>query len=426
MSATIPRFSFCIVLLASLAGCGGSSGGSTGCVSNCGGGGGNPTVVTYTFTGGTPVAVATKIGTGAYTQATLASGKLSVSVPSGTTNYSVAYLCPTIAWYSPPRNEEYVVQASTLDGASFTENCVNPTAPQQGLATLQVNTAAIPGAGDLVISNGCEWQNSFPSTSSISCPMPIGTYDVFVVVFNMDGGNPLAAKILRSQTIPGALNGGNPVVFTASDETVTQTITYNNVSSGATEYLWSVDYFTAGGQEYQLAPAFYSPSMTSYPAMPAGAMQSGDYYTFDVQASSATGGPVGVNLATSSGGPQTITFPATPWTYSGPSPAALPTFNFDYSGFSGMSSVMQEASITWSPGAPPVNTIQITATENYQNGATSLTIPNLSGLTGFLAPAPSGTSVGWLAIIQQGSAFQTNPPNGTVQNVQNSGRYTEP
>jgi hypothetical protein len=83
MPASILRLSICFVLLACLAGCGGSSGS------------GKPTTVTYTFTGPAPTAVATQIGSGAYTQATLASGQLTLSVPSGETNFSIAYLCPS-------------------------------------------------------------------------------------------------------------------------------------------------------------------------------------------------------------------------------------------------------------------------------------------------------------------------------------------
>ena len=99
MYTHITRFSFCVAVLVCLAGCGGSSNSGTtgGCVTDCGGGGGNPTTVTYTFTGAMPTAVATKIGTGAYTQAAVASGAVSISVPSGTSNYSIAWVCPADA-----------------------------------------------------------------------------------------------------------------------------------------------------------------------------------------------------------------------------------------------------------------------------------------------------------------------------------------
>jgi hypothetical protein len=63
--------------------------------------------------------------------------------------------------------------------------------------------------------------------------MAVGTYDVPVVVTGAEGPYvALAARILRDQTIPGALNGGAPVVFETADETVPQTIAYNNVPNG--------------------------------------------------------------------------------------------------------------------------------------------------------------------------------------------------
>jgi hypothetical protein len=98
-----------------LAGCGGSpKSGSTG--------GGNPTIVTYNFSSSSgsvlPVAVATQIGTGAYAAATLTSCKLTISVPNGESNFSVAFLCPSPAGTTTPQNIEIIRQASILDGTS--------------------------------------------------------------------------------------------------------------------------------------------------------------------------------------------------------------------------------------------------------------------------------------------------------------------
>jgi hypothetical protein len=441
MSSSIPRAVWLYLFVtAALAGCGGSSSNNSG--GGGGTGGGSPTLVTYTFTGATPTVVATQIGAGAYTQASLQSNKLTLSVPSGTTNYSVAVLCPPITVDAPPVNQEYVLQRSTLDGTSFTENCYVSTPPQTGLATLQVNAAAIPGASEVILwgSGGYPFVSATggpPSSSPLnfSGQMVAGTYDVLVVVYDSTGLYPLAVRILRSQTIPGALNGGNPVVFAASDETVKQTITYNNVPAGSSPYdAPFVDFYTSGGQGITLEGGPSTTPATQYPALPAAAPQSGDYYTFDTWTSSgAGGGTLGAVVYASSGGPQTITFPSTPWTYSGPTAAALPTFNFNYTGFSGMLSVMQIASIQWPLGVSQTdskgtstNSTTVSATENYQNGDTTLSIPNLSGLTGFLAPAPSGTSVSWYAIVQQGWPSSTTPPNGTVKSVENIGEYTEP
>jgi hypothetical protein len=379
--------------------------------------------VTYTFTGAMPTAVATKIGTGAYTQATLASGKLSISVPSGTSNFAVAYVCPALPWFVPPFTNEYVYQASTLDGTSFGGSCTNTASPQYGTATVQVNTSAIPAA-HMVTVQDLDVMGASGGTIDFSGPMTVGTYDVFIFAQDIDD-NLLALKILRSQTIPGALNGGNLVTFQTSDETTQQAVTYSNLPSGFSPGL-TVLYETAGGASTTLDVLG---STTQYPAMPVSAYQSGDYYLFAADANSGNSGNevVGVEKYTSSGGAQNFTFPA-PWAYSGPTATALPTFNFGYSGFSGMSSVSSVATIQWNQGtgSPTSSGIKVVATANYQNGATTVTIPDLSGLAGFLAPAPSGSWIQWYAEIEQGDPGVSTPPSGTSQYVENNGLYQVP
>ena len=222
MSASVPRFSFCVFVMACLAGCGGSSGGGS-----TGGGGGSSTTVTYTFTGATPTAVATKVGSGEYTQATLASGKLSISLPSGTANYSIAWVCPPPPMSSPPAIDESVIEASVQDGTSFSLYCPDSNATT-GTATVQVDASAIAGGELIAVQGGIEddtggpfqlWQSG---TVNLSGQMAAGTYDVFVYVEDV-AGDLLAVKILPNQTIPGALNGGNTLVFEASDLTAPQT-----------------------------------------------------------------------------------------------------------------------------------------------------------------------------------------------------------
>jgi hypothetical protein len=166
--------------------------------------------------------------------------------------------------------------------------------------------------------------------------------------------------------------------------------------------------------------------------MPSDAYQSGDYYHFTVGIlDAASGGSESIEEYASSPGPQSFTFPV-PLSYAGPAPAALPTFNFDYSGFSGMANVSQEADMEWTQGQLTIqgtfafDGITMTATANYQNGSTAMSIPDLSNLTGFLTPATSGTTVGWSVTVFQGSPFLTSPPSGTIQSVDNSGSYTEP
>jgi hypothetical protein len=291
-----------------------------------------------------------------------------------------------------------------------------------GKDSVQVNAAAIPGADWVAIEYDLmPWS---ASTLDFSLQLVDGTYDVPVTVENGDfENNILAVRILRAQTIPGALNGGAPVVFGAGDELVTQTITYNNVPTGFSPFSPDVQYNTSGGASLLLA---LEGPPGQYPAIPSAAFQNGDYYFFNVGAQSAAGnGFVAAEKYTSTDGPQSFTFPA-PWSYAGPTPAALPTFNFVYSGFSGLSNVSQQVTLQWFPEITTNNLVLMNATANYQNGSTSMTIPDLSSLTGFLVPAASGTTVYWTARVDQGDPFLTNPPSGTVQQAGSTGTYTEP
>lgn len=106
------RLSVLGMALLLIAGCGGGSntgsntGGSGGGAPGSGGGGGGgngggsgdqATTITFGFISGTPTQVAVKVGSGNYTAENLTSGKLTISVPSGTTTYSVAYPLPAIS-----------------------------------------------------------------------------------------------------------------------------------------------------------------------------------------------------------------------------------------------------------------------------------------------------------------------------------------
>jgi hypothetical protein len=111
-----------------LAGCGSGSGNTTG-GGGGGGGGNNPTTVTFTVTGGT-----------------LSGGSLTLSVPSGTTNFAVAFVCPPLTSYTPPETEQYVYEASTLDGTSFSEWCLGGSSNEAtGTLTGAVDASRSPG-----------------------------------------------------------------------------------------------------------------------------------------------------------------------------------------------------------------------------------------------------------------------------------------
>ncbi len=74
---------------------------------------------------------------------------------------------------------------------------------------------------------------------------------------------------------PGALNGGAPVVFTASDEVQPQAVAYSNVPAGFSINPPLVFYQTSGGAEILLDQ---NGPTGQYLAIPAGAVPSGDTY----------------------------------------------------------------------------------------------------------------------------------------------------
>jgi hypothetical protein len=426
-SFAVLRFSALCGVLALVVGCGGSPTGSGG------GSGESPTVVTFTITGGTPTRVAAQVGSGSFTAATLTSGTVTINLPAGTTNFGVAFVCPQISG----QTLQVVYEASSLDGNSFTEACpVLPTTPATGTLTGSVDASAIPGASYLWIDTGgydLTGVGYLPNTvsSSFSIAEPAGADRVEVLAYSgspnltQGGYRVVAAKNFSSQTVPGALNGGNTVVLGPADETTSESITYSNVPTGlGTPSTDAIVLTSAGGLAIELA----NPATTQYPVVPAGATQSGDYYAFTA---SVGGGNewVAVTKTSSTAVPVAIAFPPV-WSYTGPTPAALPTFNLAYSGFSGATGVSYEVELVWplAGGNQNLYLFQLTATGNYQGGSTSLPFPDLSGVQGFLAAPASKSSVGWSADLSQGTypSLQPLPVNGTVASVSNSGAYAVP
>ena len=427
MSGAVLRLSATCAALAFLAGCGSSSGGG----GSTGGGGNTPTAVTFTFSVGTPTVVAAKIGSGSFTAQSLNSGKLSLSLPNGTSNFAVAYLCTAPSF---PIFQD-VFEANTTDGSSFILPCPAPSSTiPMGTLTGSVDGSAIPEANSLglAVANG---NNGFVAgvsqDTNFSFNVPAGNDRVEVLAYNsVSSGSVVtsslvAARTLLNQAVPGALNGGSTVVLGAADETTLKPITYSNVPSGYSAPSTVVDLIMNGAGGFSIA----SPMTTQYPALPAGAVQQGDFYEFFATATNRvnSGEMAIVAQSSTAAGPVSFTFPS-PWTYGGPAPAALPTFNFAYTGFSGKTRVFQTALADWD--APTVGFIefQVTTSANYLNGSTAVAFPDLSGVPGFVAPPPSGTQVNWVALIAQSNvgAPQPMPTDATISTLENAGAYTVP
>jgi len=436
--------SMCLVfsLCGVVAGCGGGSGNG----GNGGGGGGgeNPTTVTLKVTAATPAAVATQIGTGSFTAATITSGALTLSVPFGTSNFAVAYACPATTTnlsgtvYSSVT--ENVLEASTADGMSFNLSCAEASNPANpGILTGSVDATAIAGAdyvGVMAGSGGSSFGYFLSGTTkNFSESVPAGSDRVAVEAFVYSAANQYGAysvwtlaavRGFTGVTVPGSVNGGSTVVLGAADAVTMQPITYSNVPSGYGAPTTIASYGWSGGGGEWLSNG----ATNQYPAVPAAAVQSGDFYEFISSVESTSGLPaqrVTVDTWTTSGGPLAVNFPAA-WPYTGPTPAALPVFSMAYSGFSGSKNVYDGASINWQSSQTSNVIRNVDVTANHLGGSTSLAIPDLSALTGFAAPPASGTLVVWSAEIGETSfpVLQTNPGNGTASIVETVGTYNTP
>jgi hypothetical protein len=384
--------------------------------------------VVYSFQGQAPTAVAVQIGAGAYASTSLQSGKLSLSIPNGTSNYSIAYACPQAAGLGDLVTAEYVIQAGISDGNSFSAGC-NQVSGSTGSATGSIDTSAIGNVTDVLIRGSQGYGGSLGSASGkFNVNLLSGSNDVAVVAVD-SSGNTRAVKILRAQTVPGSLNGGSRITFTAGDQTTMQTLNVEKIPSGfSNPPSASVEYVTAGGTQFVLD----GDASGQFPVIPAAYVESGDFYSIQANTSDMNthSRSVGVTQNDSSGAAATLSLPA-PWRYTGPTPAQLPTFNFSYSGYSGMSAIAQQAELEWIPSTNSLYSVTVTATTNYQAGSNAITIPDLTSLAGFFPPASSGSKVYWAASIWGGTTpvfdFLSAPPSsGSLAFVQQSGTFTQP
>lgn len=415
---------------------GGCSGGSS-VGSSASGGANNPTTVTFNFRGAMPTVVAAKIGSGVFTAQTFNSGVLSFSIPSGASTFAVAYLCPAFSGGStnPTQTYQFVIEASTADGTSFSPPpCPHLASPDPpGTLTGSIDASSVAGTSVVFIEAGSGstlTNGTAPATGNFSFSAPVGNDRVEVLAYgnapfsNYGGLSLVAARNFGSQTVPGELNGGNTVVLSTGDAVTQQPITYDGVPSGFTAPTTLV-LAAMGAGEFLVSTT----ATNLYPALPAAAVESGDFYHFKAvtRSSTSNGQVLGVETTTTGGGPATLSFPA-PWVYAGPTPTALPSFHFDYPGFSKKNGIFETGIIEWSAGNSVQDFYQVSATGNYQSGTADVSLPDLSGISGFLAAPASKTVVAWAAeeTQQNGGAFQTLAANITASTVENVGSFTVP
>lgn len=370
------------------------------------------TDVSITFTSSTlPAAFAEKIGTAAWSSVAVPSnGQFSISIPSGTTDFAFAYNC-SLGASGTPQNFEYVFEAATADGTSYNRTC--PYAINTVQETRTADASAVPGAVNLKVFGGFPGGALVPGISApFQISLATGTSDLAVGAVDSQN-NLLGVKIVRNQTVPGVVNGGNTITLAATDETTVQPITVSNTPSGFDLNVLAY-YETPNRGIIQVSGS----SPNQYVSVPASEAQSGDSYFFSVSASQVRQSVLTL-LTQSAAGAVTIQLPS-PMAYVAPTPAPFPTFSLNYTGFPGSAGVIDVAVMVWA-NSSGLYTSSLAATENYLNGGTSITFPDLTSIAGFPGPAASGASVNWTAYVSSGSSS-----SGTESQAATFGNFTEP
>jgi hypothetical protein len=422
------RSSWIVLYLSSLVvistGCGGSAGQSA-----------TPTptpvanAITIAFPAPTPVAVAEKIGTGNWTATSLPGNtSLVIQLPSGTTQYGIAFICTSIQ-SGAQVNSEWIIEADLKDGSSFSPQVCNPNnpTPPTGSYTGTFDATAFPATAtvDISLNNFSRGALFNTTTGSFNITAALsGTTDVYATAFD-SSHNLVAMKIVRSQTVPGAANGGNTITLAASDAVTMQPFSLVNIPAGgfSAPVMLFPNYVTANGS---FAVSLGFPQSSQYAVASATEAQPGDYYFFSVVADAANQGVV-TKQYLKAAGPVTLAFP-NPWAPTPPTPAIFPTFTFDYTGLANQAAVADNAAISWTQGTTLFG-INLVATANHQNGVTTVAIPDLTSLPGFFSMAPAGTTIDWGATTWGGTAqfyLGTTVIPQTISSASGDGTYTQP
>jgi hypothetical protein len=401
MSTLCPRLLVSSLLAAFLIGCGGGGSGPQTASQNP-----TSTAITFTFVGvSAPASVAVQIGSGPFLPVDLQSGAVTFTVPGGTNQYSVAYLC--VSGEEPGRTfSETILQATIKDGTAFSPACSGSPSATTGQATGSADASLIPGATDIeIIGNQAGDGRFFVGSTSgpFTADLPVGANDVAAIALaQITPDTPLAIRIIRNQTVPGAINGGGTITFGPADQLTNQALIVNNVPADFDPASATVGFQTANKTSF----FDLGVSNTEYLALPVASVQSGDLYVFEATSSDTAThtSTIGVVQAiTNGGGPTTL---ALPDPFSGPT-ISFPTFTFNYAGFASKPTVLDEVQISWLVPGPvggfDFRSLTVSATGNFLNGSNALAVPNPFGAGALYGPPGSGTSVTWSSAILGGT-----------------------
>jgi hypothetical protein len=386
---------------------------------SCGGGSStaSPTGTTVTtIFSATPAAVAVQIGNGAWNAVSLQGNQLTFTVPTGESRYAIAYVCALDATF----NFETVWEATTRDPTP-SGGCAGlggNSALNEGWATGAVDASSIAGASYVWIFGGFGIGFVPGATGSFNVPMLQGTNDIAFVAGSL-ARSVLAVKILRSQTIPGAVNNGHTVVFAPGDETSYQAFSVTDIPKGFTVGS-TVSYVTSNGTSFYVSVLPGS----QYAVVPLSEAQANDRYLFSASdiryLNPPAGGSQSAYITMTAASATAVTLPLPPpLPYSPPTPAEFPSFNVAYTGFAVSS---YGARLSWSSSGGSSSQLTVTATPDYQAGESTIKVPDLTTLAGFLLLPPSGTDVAWTVNLPKDKS-QPSDPSGFVTN---KGAYIEP
>ncbi len=389
------------------------------------------TTVTASFAGATmPSAVAYQSGTtGTFKALALSGSSVSFTLPSGTSAYGFAYICPTFVAVYPYSNES-IIQATTTDTTSPSLAC--PSLSGNISATFDVS--AIPGAQSTLLFEGY-WNDQLYATSGVQSlsGVPTGTFDVALVAIGQNGA--LGIQIQRGVNVTSSTSIAFPPM-TAADELGSAPVSITNVPSGASSSGFSTTYNTAGDLSAILPGPFNGVPQSTYPTVPSSQSQSGDFYLIQAGANlTAPSESVVAWVSSNTASAVTATLPSPSSSLTPPMAAAFPTFNAIAGGFTVAGTVVNSSWTQFQTNSTVYNTYTY-VTKTWLGTNTTFTVPDLSTLTGFAPAPPSGGLEFWALYSTAGTPLQFNSlqqsvfevlsPPVSLQYISTSGAFTVP
>jgi len=387
----------------------------------CGSSGGTPastsTQVQLTVFGATPLSVAAQVAGGPWTALTSTSGSATFLVPSATSSYAVAVLCPIVS----NQQLEAILEESASDTTTPTVSCLSSTTVPL-VVNFDVSAVAGLEASVAVGDTLSAFWSGANSAANIPAVTP-GVEDIAVAAY----GSPPTASAFGVEIERGVNVTGAPITvppMPAADKAGSAPISVAGVPVGFTNAI-SAYYVTAGGT----AIGINGNNASSYALLAASVVMPGDYYWIQSQAADASG-THSVGVVHTSSIPQTlsVSVPAA-LAFDGPTPAAYPTFKTTYDGFGVTGKTSVTAILSWSVAGVSTD---IFVSSPFTSSTAQIAVPVLSSVPGFLPPPPATTAVQWALLVSSATQpylpilTRIPPNNTTAQYAAVSGTFAEP